>query len=174
MNKLLETGRITSTHGVCGEMKMEVWADSPEFVKKMHNLYWENGEKIEVESMRLHKNFVLVTISGVDSVEKADMIRGKVVYINRDDVKLKDGQVFIADLIGLDAKDGNTGKIYGKLTKVHPTGANDVYQIDNEDGKSYLFPAVKHMIKSIDVEAGVIELLPIPGIFDDEAVTDEN
>lgn len=174
MEKLLETGRITGTHGVRGEMKIDVWADSPEFVKKIKNLYWENGDKIAVESMRLHKNFILITVDGVDSVEKADTLRGKIVYINREDVKLKDGQVFIADLIGLEAKDGNTGKIYGKLTKVYPTGANDVYQIDNEEGKSYLFPAVKHMIKSIDVESGFIELLPIPGIFDDEAVTDEN
>ena len=49
-----------------------------------------------------------------------------------------------------------------------PTGANDVYRIVDKSGKEYLFPAVKHMIQRISVEEGVIELLPIPGIFDEE------
>ncbi|WP_242964860.1 ribosome maturation factor RimM [Scatolibacter rhodanostii] len=175
MKQFLETGRIVGTHGVRGELKIEPWADSPAFITKVGKLYWDEGRQpIEVKNLRLHKSFVLLTIHGVDTVEKADLLRGKIVYLNRNDVKLPAGQVFIDDLIGLTAQDGKTGKIYGKLTKVYPTGANDVYEIENEAGQKYLFPAVKHMIKEINLANGIIELLPIPGIFDDEVVTDEN
>ena len=76
--------------------------------------------------------------------------------------------MFPQDLIGLKAVDGVTGREYGVLQEVLPTGANDVYRIVDEAGKEYLFPAVKHMIQAIRVEEGVIELLPIPGIFDEE------
>ena len=100
-------------------------------------------------------------------MEQGDVLRGKVLYLNRDDVPLEEGQVFLQDLIGLRAVDGVTGQEYGELREVLPTGANDVYRIVDKAGKEYLFPAVKHMIQAIRVEDGVIELLPIPGIFDE-------
>ncbi len=175
MKQFLETGRIVGTHGVRGELKVEPWADSPEFIKRLKRLYWDEGkEEIDINTMRLHKSFVLLTINGVDSVEKADLLRGKVLYLNREDVRLPAGQVFIQDLIGLTVQDGETGRIYGKLTQVFHTGANDVYEIIDENGKLYLFPAVKHMIKNTDIENGRLEVLPIPGIFDDEVVVDED
>ena len=90
------------------------------------------------------------------------------LYLDRADVQLEEGQVFLQDMIGLKAVDGTTGREYGELKEVLPTGANDVYRIVDRDGKEYLFPAVKHMVKRISVEDGVIELLPIPGIFDEE------
>lgn len=175
MKQYLETGRIVGTHGVRGELKIEPWADSPEAVRKAGRLYWDEGrEPVAVKGLRVHKGFVLLTIEDVDTVEKADLFRGRTVYLNRDDVRLPAGKFFLEDLIGLKAVDGETGRVYGRLTKVFQTGANDVYQIEDEAGKSYLFPAVAHMIKKIDAAGGVIELLPIPGIFDSEAVTDEN
>lgn len=70
------------------------------------------------------------------------------------------------DLIGLKAVDGNTGREYGVLQEVLPTGANDVYRIVDGAGREFLFPAVKHMIQGVDLEKGIIALLPIPGIFD--------
>ena len=175
MKQFLETGRIVGTHGVRGEMKMEPWADSPQFLQKIGKLYWHGGqEEIPVQTLRVHKGYLLMTVEGIDTVELADLRRGEIVYLNRADVKLPAGQHFLDDLIGLAAIDGATGQAYGKLTQVFATGANDVYEIEGENGKKYLFPAVKHMIKRIDTEAGIIELLPIAGIFDDEAVTDEN
>ena len=58
------------------------------------------------------------------------------------------------------------GREYGVLQEVLPTGANDVYRIVDGAGREFLFPAVKHMIQGVDLEKGIIALLPIPGIFD--------
>lgn len=119
-------------------------------------------------SSRVHKGRLLLKLQGVDTVEQGDALRGKVLYLNREDVRLEEGQVFLQDLIGLKAIDGTTGREYGVLQEVLPTGANDVYRIVDGAGKEYLFPAVKHMIQEISLEEGVIRLLPIPGIFDQE------
>lgn len=168
-HQFLEAGKIVRTHGVRGELVMECWADSPEFLLAAKRFYFDKGSRdAGLVSARVHKGRLLLKLQGVDTVEQGDALRGKVLYIDRKDVPLEEGQVFLQDLIGLKAVDGNTGREYGELKEVLPTGANDVYRIVDGDGKEYLFPAVPHMIKKIDLEEGVIQLLPIPGIFDDE------
>lgn len=169
MKQYLEAGKITRTHGVRGELVMEVWADSPEFLRQVKEFYFDpKGEgPAGLVGSRAHKGRLLLTLSGVDSVEKGDALRGKVLFLNRDDVRLPEGRFFLEDLIGLKAIDGSTGKAYGTLAEVIPTPASNVYRIVDESGRDYLFPAVEHMIKRTDIEGGVIELLPIPGIFDE-------
>jgi len=170
MKQYLEAGKIVRTHGVRGELCLEPWADSPEFLQKVERFYFdgEGRQDAGLLASRVHKGQLLLRLRGVGSVEQGDALRGKVLYLNRADVHLEPGQHFLQDLIGLKAVDGTTGQEYGVLKEVLPTGANDVYRIVSNDGKEYLFPAVAHMIKETDVAGGVIYLLPIPGIFDDE------
>lgn len=166
--QFLEAGKIARTHGVRGELVMEVWADSPEFLRQVKELYFDpKGQSpAGLTSSREHKGRLLLTLRGIDTVEKGDTLRGKILYLNRDDVQLEEGRFFLEDLIGLQAVDGASGKVYGVLKEIINTPANDVYRIVDGE-KEYLFPAVEHMIKRTDPEAGVIELLPIPGIFDE-------
>lgn len=165
----LEAGKIVRTHGVRGELCVEPWADSPEFLAKSKRFWFDEGKQdAGLLSSRVHKGRLLVKLRGVETVEQGDALRGKVLYLSREDVELPEGSFFLQDLIGLRAVDGNTGKEYGILQEVIPTGANDVYRIVDKAGKEYLFPAVSHMIGRIAPEEGVIELLPIPGIFDED------
>lgn len=167
VKQFLEAGKITRPHGVRGELCLEPWADSPEFLCQVKRFWFDEGKTdAGLVSCRPHKDRLLVRLRGVDSVEKAEALRGKILYLSREDVELEPGTVFLQDLIGLRAVDGNTGEEYGVLREVFPTGANQVYRIVDKAGKEYLFPAVAHMIKRIAPEEGVIELLPIPGIFD--------
>ena len=168
----LEAGRIVGTHGVRGEMRVEVWMDSPEALKKYKKLYLDEGKKdLGLISSRVHKSLLLITVEGISDATTADTMRGKVLYIDRDDAKLPKGRYFISDLIGLEVYDGSTGVYYGKIDDVIQAPANDVYRIINGD-KEYLFPAVKPMIKSTDIDQGRVEILPIPGIFDDDVIED--
>lgn len=172
--KFLEAGRIVGVHGIQGEIKLENWTDSPEWLKKIKNLYFDNGKKnAGLISSRVHKNHLLIKLEGIDTPEKAQALRGELLYMNRADIRLPKNRFFITDLIGLDVFDGNTNEFYGKITDVFATGANNVYQIEKE-GKRFLFPAVDHMIKNTDIEKGVIEVLPIAGIFDGESISDAN
>ena len=168
-NQFLQAGRIVGTHGIKGEMRVDPWCDSADFLSKFKNLYFDEGnQKLEVISSRIHKSQLLLKINEVDTVEKADVFRGKILYIKRDDVKLEDGRYFIEDLIGLDVFDSDTCVYYGKITDIMRTGANDVYQITSETKKNYLIPAVPQVITNININNGKMLIRPIRGIFDDE------
>lgn len=167
--EFLEAGRIVGTHGIRGELRVEPWCDSAEFLTGFKTLYWENGATpVKVISSRVHKSLVLLKLEGVESATQGDLLRGKVLYLARKDAKLPEGRYFIQDLLDMEVQDADTGKVYGHLREVFQTGANDVYRIQGENGKEYLFPAVEEMIVDTDLEAGVIKVRPIPGIFDSE------
>ena len=97
--QFLDSGKIVGTHGIKGEVRIDPWCDSPEFLCAFKKLWLdENGtEFIEVKS-RPHKNIALAKIKGVDTIEAAEKYRGKVVYINRDDINLAEGVHFVQDL----------------------------------------------------------------------------
>lgn len=142
MKQFLETGKITGTHGLKGEVRVQPWADSPEFLTEFDELYLDNGaRKIVITSSRVHKGMLIMKIKGVDSIEDADRLRNRILYMNRDDVELEDGAYFIQDLIGLDVIDDDTGERLGTLADVSETGANDVYHVRTGDGRRFSFPS---------------------------------
>ncbi|MGN1432412.1 MAG: ribosome maturation factor RimM [Ruminococcus sp.] len=167
--QFLDSGKIVGTHGIKGEVRIEPWCDSPEFLCAFKKLYLdEKGQTfIEVKS-RPHKNITLAKIKGVDTIEQAEKFRGKVVYINRDDITLDEGVNFVQDLIGLEVKDAENGTVYGRITDVLRTGANDVYEITDSNNKKYLAPVIDEVVEGIDVDGGFVLIHPMKGIFDDE------
>ncbi len=164
-----ELGQIVSTHGIKGEVRFDPWCDSPDFVKKFKTLYYDaKGEKsVNVISARPHGNIAILMLDGVTSVDEARALRGTVLYMKRSDVHLPKGTWFIQELIGCSVVDADTNKIYGKISDVTSTGANDVYTVKTPSG-DVLFPAVKEFIVSTDVEDGVVKVRAIKGIFSDE------
>lgn len=166
--QFLESGKIVGTHGIKGEVRIDPWCDSPEFLCAFKKLYLdENGDTfIEVKS-RPHKNITLAKIKGVDTIEQAERLRGKVVYIDRADVALEEGVNFVQDLLGLEVIDADSGEAYGKITDVLRTGANDVYEI-TRGGKKYLAPVIDEVVREINTEDGYVLITPMKGIFDDE------
>lgn len=165
----LDTGKIVGTHGIKGEVRIEHWSDSPEFLCAFKKLYLdEKGQSfIEVKS-RPHKNIALAKIKGVDTIESAEKFRGKIVYINRDDIVLDEGVYFVQDLIGLEVKDADSGVVYGKITDILRTGANDVYEITDSENKKYFAPVIDEVVEEINVDGGFVLIRPMKGIFDDE------
>lgn len=168
LKKYLETGKIVGTHGVRGELRITPWSDSAESLTGLKTLYLHKGEiPLHVVSSRVHKKQLLMVFKEVDSVEKADLLRNEILYVNRGDVKLSEGQYFVQDLIGLDVYDADSYIYYGVLTEVMQTGANDVYQVTSQDKKAYLIPAVPSVIRKIDFEKQQLLIRPVKGIFDD-------
>ena len=165
----LDTGKIVGTHGIKGEVRIEPWCDSPQFLSEFKKLYLdEKGETfIEVKS-RPHKNITLAKIKGVETVEQAEKFRGKVVYINRDDIILDEGVNFVQDLIGREVRDSDNSTVYGKITDVLRTGANDVYEITDSNNKKYLAPVIDDVIIERNIDNGYVLIRPMKGIFDDE------
>lgn len=170
IKEFLEVGQIVGTHGVRGEMRLNPWADSPEFLKQFKTLYFDKkGERpVKVLAARPHGNVVILRLEGVETVEAASAMRNKIMYIRRSDAKLSEGSYFIEELIGCDVRDADDESIsYGTLTDVSETGANDVWYIE-KDGKEYLIPAIPQVVIKADVANNKVVIRPLKGIFDDE------
>ncbi|MBQ7548500.1 MAG: 16S rRNA processing protein RimM [Clostridia bacterium] len=171
IKEFLELGEIVGTHGVRGELRLNPWTDSPEFVKQFKTLYLDGmGERaVRVVSARPHGNVVILKLNGVDTVDDASRLRGRTVYMKRADAKIPEGSYFIAELTGCEVRDADSPeKIYGTLTDVSATGANDVWHITDAGGREYLIPAIPDVVVNTDVASGTILIRPLRGIFDDE------
>ena len=166
--QFLEVGQIVGTHGVRGTMRVKPWSDDSDFLSDFKRVYLDKGEtELKVSSAKAHGNVTLLDIKGVDSIEKAEGLRGKVLMVNRDDIALPEGRYFVDELIGCNVTDADTGENLGTITDVSKTGANDVWHI-TRDNTEYLVPAIPSVIVSVDVEKETAVLRPLKGIFDDE------
>lgn len=161
MNQFLEAGKIVNTHGVRGEVKIQPWADSPEFLCGFKTLYID-GNPVGVLSSRAHKSNVITLFEGIGSIDDAIRLKNKTVSIKRDDVKLEPGAYFITDLIGLIAVDEETGGVLGKITEIIPLTPNNVYVITGD--REILVPAVPEFVKNIDIIAGRVTFRLIEGM----------
>ncbi len=169
----LEAGQCVGTHGVRGEVKICPWCDSPDFLRSFTTLYLDDAGKaaLKVQRLRVHKNMVLGLFDGIDTVEKAQALRGRTVYISRAEADLPEGQWFVQDLLGCKVKDVDSGAEYGTLTEVIPgAGANDVWAVKRANGETVLVPAIPSVVLETDVAAGVVRIRPLRGLFDGEAV----
>ena len=170
IKEYLEIGEITGTHGIRGELRVNPFCDSPEFFTCFKTLYFDSNGccAVKVKS-RPHGNIVLVKIESVDTIEDVQKLRGKILYMKRSDAHLPEGSYFIAELSGCEVRDADDeNMVYGTLTDVSPTGANDVWHITAENGKEYLIPAIPDVVIKTDVENNLILIRPLKGIFDDE------
>ncbi|MFZ2539815.1 MAG: ribosome maturation factor RimM [Oscillospiraceae bacterium] len=165
----IEVGKIVTVQGIKGELRVNPWCDSPEFLLDFKILFLDEGKTpINIERSRVQKNIVVLKIVGIEDIETANKYRNKVLYLKTDEVKLPKGSYFIQDLEGLQVIDADDNSIvYGELIEVSETGANDVYHIKQGE-KLYLIPAIKQVVIDTDIDAGIMKIRPIKGLFGDE------
>ena len=161
-NRFLEAGQIVNTHGVKGEVKIMPWADSPEFLCAFDTLYMD-GKPVRLLSARPHKTMVLATLEGVDTVEKAMKLKGKVLSIDRTGVELPEGRHFLADLMGLTVLNAADGSELGTIADILTPPAHEVYVVRGK-GKEYMIPAVDAFLTETNVEGGYIKVNLIEGM----------
>ncbi|MCQ2405645.1 MAG: ribosome maturation factor RimM [Oscillospiraceae bacterium] len=158
--KLLEAGKIVNTHGIKGEIKIEPWADSPEFLTKFKKLYiGETGYK--VKRSYAQKSMVIVSLEGIDDINAAMTLKNKIVSIDRGDARLPKGSFFIADIIGSRVI-SEEGEELGILDDVMQVPSGNIYVVKGE--REILIPAVPEFIKSTSPEKGEIIVSLIEGM----------
>ena len=163
----LEVGKITNVHGIMGEVRVQPWADSPDFLCQFKTLYVDSSHwPIQVERARVHKNMVILKFKEFNNINEIEKYKGKDLLIRRDQaVKLAPNENFITDLIGLKVVT-DEGKEFGTLTDVLQTGANDVYVIESLEGKEYLFPAIPQCILDVNLESQMVTVHILDGLLD--------
>jgi 16S rRNA processing protein RimM len=163
-----ECGKIVNTHGCRGGVKVEPWCDTPAVFAALPAVYVKEGAGFRavrmVRASVLGNRFVCAELEGVDTMEKAEALRGRILYARREDLNIPAGNYLIAELIGLPVWD-QSGKSLGRLADVIHPGATDIYVIDTPKGQA-MVPVVSEFVHSVDMERGIV-LTPIEGMFDD-------
>ena len=159
--QFIEAGEIVTTHGIKGEVKVLPWLDSPEDLCDFDRCRID-GKEFEIEQCRVQKTCNLVKLSGIDTMEAAQAMRGKTIELYREDID--DEVIFAAELIGVEVYcDGN--KI-GKIRDVLDYPGNSVYVVKGEH--EYMIPAVNEFILSTDMEKNEMQVRIIEGMRNDE------
>ncbi|MBQ4531363.1 MAG: ribosome maturation factor RimM [Lachnospiraceae bacterium] len=169
MEDLLQVGAITSTHGIRGEVKVFPTTDDVNRFKKLKEVVLDTGKEkiiLEIQGVKFFKQFVILKFKGMDNINDIEKYKGKSLFVTRENaVKLEKDEYFIADMIGCKVEDED-GNYLGELKDVILTGANDVYVVENEDGKELLFPAIKECVLNVDIEQRKITVHIMPGLLD--------
>ena len=159
--QFIEAGEIVTTHGVKGEVKVLPWLDSPEDLCDFERCRI-NGKDYAIESCRVQKTCNLVKLSGVDTMEAAQAMRGKTIELYREDID--DEVIFAAELIGVEVY--CDGASIGKISDVLDYPGNSVYVVKGKH--EYMIPAVNQFILSTDMDNNRMDVKLIEGMRTDE------
>lgn len=149
----LECAQIVSTHGVKGTVRLENRCDTPKVLASLKTMYKKKGDAyipLTVRSSSVQKNMVLTSFEGLDTVEDAAAMKGTVLYAKREDFRLRRGEYFWADILGLPVIDDENGEVYGTLSNILTPAAHQVYVVKRDSGE-FMIPAVPEFIKEISL-----------------------
>ena len=164
----LEIGQIVNTFGIKGQVKVVPFTDDITRFEQLKNVYIVNKKskiEVEIEQVKYHKDMVLVKFKGLDKIEDVEIYKNSYLEIDRKDGKpLEKGEYYIVDLIGLDVI-SDEGQNLGKVDDIYNTGSNDIYVVKDELGKQLLLPAIKDVIKEVDLNNKKIIVHLIDGLI---------
>lgn len=170
MTKYLELGQIVNTFGIKGQVKVKPFTDDVYQFDEFKTIYVkkQNQEKKEytIQEVKYHKEMILIKFLGVETPEEGDMLKNAYLLKERAELKpLKENQYYIVDLIGLEVVTDEN--IYlGKVKDILNTGGNDIYVVENVEGKELLLPGIPDVLKKTDLQARKITVHLIKGLID--------
>lgn len=169
MEEYLKVGKIINTHGVLGEMKViPITSDISRF--DYLKLVWveENGQMVRyyVEKIRCHKQFVLIKLYGIDSIERAEELKNCFLKVDRKNARpLDKNEYFLADLVGCEVYEENT--LLGIITDVLQAGGSDCYVVNGCLYGEILIPAVSSVVHEVDIENKKISVVLPEGLVEE-------
>ena len=164
----LEIGQIVNTFGIKGQIKVKPFTDDIKRFDNLKEVYVEKNntkKEYEIEEVKYHKDMVLIKFKGIETVEQAEKLKNSYVTISRDSAEeLEEDRYYIVDLLGLEVYTDEQ-ILLGILEDIFNTGSNDIYVVKSSDGKQILLPAIKDVVKNIDIENKKIIVHIIPGLI---------
>lgn len=162
-----EIGQIVNHFGIKGMVKVNPFTDDISQFEEMETILVDKKgslKEMQIEEVKYSKNQVLLKLKGIETVEEAEKYRNCYLKLPREKArKLPKNTYFIADLIGLEVYT-EEGNLLGKVEDIYNTGASDIYVIKDTFGKQILLPAIKDVIKKVDLEQEKIVVHLIDGL----------
>ena len=169
MENLLRVGVIASTHGLKGEVNVFPTTDDPNRFKDLKKVIIDLEKEqieLEIEGVKFFKKFTILKFKGYDHIDDIGHFLKKDLLVTRENaIKLKKGEYFICDLIGLKVITDEDVEL-GTLTDIFQTGANDVYVVTGKDKKEILLPSIPQCILDKNLELGIIKVHILKGLLD--------
>lgn len=154
MEEYLEIGKIVNTSGLKGLLKVMPLTDDITRFEDLETIYIQIGKNLvekKIEDVKYIKNMVLLKLEGIDNIDEAEKYKNLYIKINKKDaIELPEDSYLIVDIVKCDVYT-EEGELLGKMIDVLDTGSNDVYVVKNSEGKEILLPAIKEVIKSVDI-----------------------
>lgn len=166
MKEYIKVGKIVNTHGVKGCMKCVPLTDDMERFYELEYIYTEKDNvKRKIKDVWYRKNMVYIMLEDIDDMNTAESFKDTFISIFEDQLReLPEDSYYLFDLEGMEVY-SDEGEYLGKINIIYQTGANDVYEIINEN-KSFLIPAVKEVVKKVDIENKKMVINVIEGLLE--------
>ena len=153
--RFLKIGQIVNVHGIKGEVKVYPYTDDIVNLSKKKYVYLDESieSKININLCRIQKNMLLVKFEKIDTDEESEKLRNKYIYVLKEELdSLEEDNYYVDDLLSMQVVDIKNNKAIGTITYVFNTGANDIYEVLLEDGKKAYLPAIKQVVKKVDID----------------------
>ena len=159
---LIYLGKLVNTHGIKGEVRIIIDFKYKDTVFKKGNNLYINNKSFNIETYRIHKNYDMVKLDSINSIEDALNIKGSNIYINRDEYEFEG--YLDEDLIGLEVYDNN--KCKGKVIDIYKTNIYDLLVIDGI--KRHTVPNIDTFVKEVDLKNKRIYIEYIGGLDNED------
>lgn len=166
----LAVGTLRRSHGIRGDILMDVMTDFPDRLKPGSYLYMgDKKQPMKITRRRSHNDGLILGFEGINNAEQTAKYRAQTVYVPAQDrPTLPEGEYYHHQVLGMTVVD-EAGKVLGVLSEIIETGANDVYVVTNPDGpiREVLIPALKQVLLDINLETKIMRVHLLPGLVDD-------
>ena len=161
----IKLGQIVTAVGIKGEVKVYPYTDIPARFEEIDALMIES-KPAKIRGVRYMKNMVILSLEGVEDRNAAEALRGKNLYIDRKDMwEMPEDTYLVKDLLGMTVIDGEGNRV-GKLVDVIQNTAQDLYEIEKEDGTRFLLPAVGEFIQNVNLNKRIMVVKLIEGLVE--------
>ncbi len=158
-------GQIVNVVGIKGELRVYPLTDYKERFEEIESVIIQE-QNYEIENVRYHKGLVILKLKGIDNRNIAENYKMNYVKIDRKDARvLPEDTYYVADLVGCEVYT-TEGEYIGVLIDVIQNSAQDLYEVETQESKQVLIPAVNEFIKEVDVEKHLIKVRLIEGMMD--------
>jgi len=161
---MITIGKITSTQGNKGEVKVMPLTEDIGRFNNLKNIFI-HGKSYIITKSRIFRNKIILKFENLDKIEDAKDMVGHLIEIPiNESIELPEDSYFIHEIIGIDVF-LESSMYLGKITDIIKTGSNDVYIVKNKDGNETLIPAIKDIVKVIDIKNKKIIIRYIDGLI---------
>lgn len=168
---LLPIGRVVKPHGVKGKIKVDYFGEDLNHFPLYREVFIKDHvgrlQAYDILEVVPQPPRLILRLKGIEKIEEAEPLIGKEIFIEKEALPgLEEGEYYWVDILGMNVET-QEGKRIGKVKEIFHTGAHDIYVVEGKRGE-ILLPATEEVIQSIDLKRGVMKVVRMEGLWEDE------